>query len=238
MADAMRIEPDVSGVEVFLVGVFNPAIFTPAWFAMHELLPKAAADSAELSVAHPRLTRFSLDWLNLQVKTDRFTADTRQAPHVRVQDLVVRVFREHLHHTPLRALGINRYVHFRVDSSAERDRIRTALAPTEPWGHWREELALDQEHGGMTSLTMSQTRPAGRPSGGRINVTVEPSNPVGDGRTGVFVRVNDHYAAADGPPGGNAELTACLHDRFEASIRRSDGIIDHIMSLSKGTENS
>ncbi len=54
----------------------------------------------------------------------------------------------------------------------------------------------------------------------------------------MYARVNDHYAAADGRPGGNAELMGCLHDRFEESIRRSDGIIDHVMSLSKGTEDS
>jgi hypothetical protein len=238
MADVMRIEPEISGVAVVLLGDFNPAIFTPAWFAMHELLPRAAVDTAELRVAHPQLTEFSSDWLYLQVTTDRFTADTGQAPHVRVRDLVVRVFKEHLHHTPLRALGINRNVHFRVGSLAERDRIGTALAPTKPWGCWRGELDLDEEHGGMTSLTMSQTRPKGRSPGGRINVTVEPSNRIGDGRTGVYVRVNDHYAAADGGSGGNAELMGHLHDRFEASIRQSDGIIDHVMSLSKGTEDS
>ena len=40
MADVMRIEPEISGVAVVLLGDFNPAIFTPAWFAMHELLPR------------------------------------------------------------------------------------------------------------------------------------------------------------------------------------------------------
>ena len=30
----MRIEPAISGVEVVLLGDFNPAIFTPAWFAI------------------------------------------------------------------------------------------------------------------------------------------------------------------------------------------------------------
>ena len=121
MAEVMRIEPEISGVEVVLLGDFNPAIFTPAWFAMHGLLPKAAADTADLQVAHRQLTVFSTDWLHLQVATNRFVADTGQAPHVRVRDLVVRVFREHLLHTPLKGMGINRNVHFRVGSSAERD---------------------------------------------------------------------------------------------------------------------
>ena len=134
MVDLMRIEPEISGVVVVLLGDFNPAIFTPAWFAMHGLLPQAAADSAKLEVAHHQVTMFSTDWLHLQVTSDRFLADTVQAPHVRVRDLVVRVFKEHLNHTPVRAMGINRSVHFRVGSLAERDQIGRALAPVEPWG--------------------------------------------------------------------------------------------------------
>ena len=236
----MRIEPEISGVEVVLLGDFNPAIFTPAWFAMHGLLPKAAADSADLQVAHRQLTVFSTDWLHLQVATNRFVADTGQAPHVRVRDLVVRVFKEHLPHTPLKGMGINRNVHFRVGSSAERDRIGRSLAPVEPWGRWRQELELDGEHGGMTSLTMSQHRPADRPPGGTVRVRVEPSNRVGDGRSGVFVQVNDHYAVAEAEAAssGGAQLMEFLDDRFDASIRRSDDIIDHIMSLAREPEVS
>ena len=229
----MRLEPEISGVAVVLLGDFNPAIFTPAWFAMHGLLSRAAADSADLQVAHPQVTVFSTDWLRLQVTTDRFMADTVQAPHVRVRDLVVRVFKEHLHHTPVNAMGVNRNVHFRVGSSAERDRIGRALAPIAPWGHWRQELGLDGEHGGMTSLTMSQLRPGDRPLGGRVQVKVEPSNRIGDGRFGVYVQVNDHYAVAGGTADGGAQLMGFLQDRFDASIRRSDDIIDHIMSLAK-----
>ena len=47
----MRIEPEISSVSVILLGDFNPAIFTPAWFALHDLLPKGAAESADLNVA-------------------------------------------------------------------------------------------------------------------------------------------------------------------------------------------
>ncbi|MCY3842941.1 MAG: hypothetical protein OXH69_05295 [Acidobacteria bacterium] len=233
----MRIEPEISGVGVVLLGDFNPAIFAPAWFAMHRLLPRATADSANLEVAHRQLTAFSADWLHLQVTTDRFTTDTAQAPHVRVRDLVVRVFREHLHHTPVRAMGINRRVHFRVGSLAERDRIGGALAPAEPWGRWRQELALDGKHGGMTSLRMSQLRPEDRSPGGSVNITVEPSKRIADA-SGVFVEVNDHYAAAETASVGAAELMRVLDESFEQSIRRSDGIIDHVMSLATESEES
>ena len=232
----MRIEPEISGVSVVLLGDFNPAIFTPAWFALHGLLPEDVADNADLQVAHQQVTEFAADWLHLQVAVDRFSIETLQAPHIRLLDLVVRIFKEHLHHTPLRAFGINRQVHFQVKSSAERDRIGRTLAPVEPWGAWRQDLGLDGEYGGMKSLTMSRVNPEGRPTGGQINVTVEPSNRIRNRRIGVHVRVNDHYA------GGNAELETAEHlmellaSNFDTSLERSNGIIDHIMSLAKPKE--
>ena len=76
----MRIEPEISSVSVVLLGKFNPAIFTPAWFALHDLLPKNAADNATLQIAHEQVTEFSTDWLHLQVTVGRFLVATSQAP--------------------------------------------------------------------------------------------------------------------------------------------------------------
>ena len=232
----MRIEPEISGVNIVLLGDFNPAIFTPAWFALHGLLPKSVADSAELHIAHQQITRFNADWLLLQVTADRFSVETLQAPHIRLRDLIVRVFKEHLHHTPLRAFGINRNVHFQVKSSTEWDQIGRMLAPVEPWGAWGRDLGLDSEHGGMTSLTMSQVSPQGRPTDGQINITVEPSYQISNRRTGVYVGVNDHYAIDNAELRTAERLMALFEDNFETSLQRSDGIIDHIMSLAKTKE--
>ena len=227
----MRIEPEIDGVSVILVGSFNPAIFTPAWFALHGLLPEGIADSADLAVAHKQMTMFNADWLRLEVTPDQFNVETVQAPHVRIHDLVLRVFGEHLHHTPLTAFGLNRNVHFQVGSLAARDQLGRILAPVEPWGPWAQELGLDGEHGGMTSLTMTQVDPEGRPAGGRINVKVEPSIRIGNGRTRVFVGVNDHYAADDARPSAAGRLMDLLEGNFQTSLSRSEQIIDHIMSL-------
>ena len=227
----MRIDPEISGVGVVLLGNFNPAIFTPAWFVLHELLPAHTAENAELKVAHPELTVFSTEWLDLKITTDRFEAGTRRDPFVRLRDLLVRVFREYLYHTPLKAFGINRDVHFRVGNQVERDRIGRLLAPVEPWGPWKDQLGLGSEYGGMTSLTMAHTRPDGRSPGGQVAVTVEPSVRIGDGRSGIYVRVNDHYTIGSEDLEGRAQLMTFLEDGFESSINRSNGIIDHIMSL-------
>ena len=109
----MRITPEIDGASIAVLGNFNPVIFTPAWFALHGLLPESVATGAELTVAHEQVTEFNAEWLRLNVTIDRFLAETTQAPHIRIHDLVVRVFKEHLYHTPLTAFGLNRNVHFR-----------------------------------------------------------------------------------------------------------------------------
>ena len=228
---SMRIAPEIDGVSIVLLGSFNPAIFTPAWFALHGLMSKGVAESAELAVAHPQMTGFSADWLRFNVTPEKFQVETAQAPQIRVQDLAVRVFAEHLPHTPLTAFGINRNVHFRVENPAARDRLGRTLAPVDPWGAWGQELGLDGEHGGMKSLTMSQYNPTQRPLGGQINVTVEPSNRVGEGRSGVFVGINDHYALGDSEPRAAGNSMELLEANFKSSQDRSEAIIDHIMSL-------
>ena len=68
----MQIEPEIDGVSVVVIGNFNPALFTPAWFALYDLLPQRAVANANLEVAHPEITRFQTDWLTLQVTADRF----------------------------------------------------------------------------------------------------------------------------------------------------------------------
>ena len=233
----MRIEPGISGVNIVFLGTFNPAIFTPAWFALHKLLSKSVAESADLQIANPWITVFTTDWLSLQVETEKFSAGTSQAPHVRVCDLVVRVFKEHLYHTPLEAFGINREIHFQVESFAERDRIGRTLAPVTPWGAWSKELGTDGKNGGMTSLTMTQINPEGRPAGGQINVKVEPSRRVGGGQNGVYVSVNDHYVIDKTGPGTVEELMRLLEENFDTSVRRSEEIVDHIMSLAESHED-
>ena len=145
----------------------------------------------------------------------------------------MRVFKEHLYHTPLRLMGINRDVHVPVANFAQFDRIGRALAPVEPWGRYIEDLELDGESGGMTTLKMSQLKPKGRPPGSEINITVAPSSRIGGGRFGVYVQVNDQFAVRDAEDGGGEQLMRFLEDSFEASIRRSDGIVHHILSLAK-----
>ena len=219
-------------MSIVLLGGFNPTIFTPAWFGWQELLPRDEVDKAELRIAQNQITNFQADWLSLQVVPNQFSVSTTQSPFVRLQDMVVKIFREQLPHTPVQSMGINREVHFLVRSYGERDRIGRQLAPTDPWGQWGRELDPDGRAGGLTSLTMTQVGLEDRPPGGQINVTVEPSKQVGDNERGVYVRVNDHYTVEDPKEQtATANIIDMLERNFETSVRRSEQIIDHVMSL-------
>ncbi len=232
----MQIEPEISDVSIVLVGNFNPAIFTPAWFALHDLLPEGAAENADLQIASPQVTAFSTEWLHFNATVDRFQAATQLAPSIRVRDFVARVFGERLIDTPIMALGINRTVHFRAPSWRARDRVGRVLAPVEPWQACREQLRLDGEYGGMRSLTIADTRPEGRLPGGQVSVTVEPSVQIDDRRSGIYVSINDHHVVGSADAKGGVQAMSILENDFDSSVRRSDAIIDHIMSLAKDEE--
>lgn len=221
-------------VSVVLLGKFNPAIFTPAWFALNGLLPERVASSAEVNLIHGQVADFTAEWLQVRVRTDRFMAETHQVPHLRVAELVVGIFKDNLAHTPCSALGINREVHFYVADTKARDRMGRMLAPVEPWGDWRKDLGNDGHAGGMTSVTMTQVNIEGRRGGDQINVTVAPSMVIGESGPGVYVRVNDHFTIdqSDGQPTA-PRLMSLLEKNFDLSLRRSTNFINHVESLGK-----
>ena len=87
----------------------------------------------------------------------------------------------------------------------------------------------------MTSLTMTQVYLQDRLADDRLNVTVQPSNRVGQGGTGVYVEVNDHYTIKDpGSQMATGEIVMLLEDNFDDSLRKAEQLIDHIMALGEG----
>lgn len=86
-------------------------------------------------------------------------------------------------------------------------------------------------------MTMSQLRPEGRMAGGEINVTVAPSVRISDPRLGVYVHVNDHFAIDTAAAGTAERVVTLLEENFDASLKRSEQIVDHIMSLATNQES-
>jgi len=229
----MQIEPEDGNVSIVLVGDLNPASFHPAWFEANHLLTAEEVDGAHLELVHREIALFRVgEWLNVRVEPSRFVAETREAPYVRLSDLVLRTFKTCLNHTPIRMLGINRRVHFSVGDEPTRNRIGKLLAPQEPWGEWAPRLAegAGEKHGGMISLTMQQTHLDDREKG-YIRAKIEPS-PVIKGSAGIYMEVNDHYEFDEYVATMGAEpMMDLLAKVFESSIRRSEWIIDQVMGL-------
>lgn len=156
---------EIEGVGIVLVGSFNPKIFQPAWFAAENLIRKEEAQAANIELIHPQVARFSLDWLQLQVTEEQFSATTTQSSFYEpLRDLVLGTFRL-LRHTPVRMMGLNRDSHFRMPTEEAWHAFGHRLTPKEPWAGVLKEP-------GMRSLTMEGLRPDGFQ--GYIRVRLSP----------------------------------------------------------------
>jgi len=172
---------EIEGVSIVLLGDFNPKIFQPAWFAAQELIRKEEAESAEIEVVHPEVVVFSLDWLRIQVTRNRWISEA-QAPHYEpLRDLILGTFRL-LRHTPIRKMGLNRDIHFKMPTEDDWNALGDRLAPKEPWKN-----ILDKP--GMRRLEMEEKR--SDDFMGHIRIRIEPSVRI---HPGVLVSVNDHYS--------------------------------------------
>jgi hypothetical protein len=230
----LLVDPELNGVNIALVGRFNPSIFQPYWFCAHDLISEEAAKSADISVIHPDITAFAIETqFGLQVTSDRFSIDRAVAPWILICDLVVRIFSVLLPHTPIGRMGINRVLHFRVKDAATREKIGLLLAPREPWGEFGKKVSGGEgmKHGGLQSLTLIQRDVEGRPHGW-IQAKVEPSAKVGLAQTGIYMEVNDHYEIENwNAPKDALDIIRILERNFDTSIATSESIINQIMSL-------
>jgi len=228
----MHIPSEIGDVSIVLLGNFNPRIFHPSWFVRSGLFTEKEGEVAQIDVIHPTISQFRMEWLAVRVEQNRFTAETQEAPFVRLADLVVRTFKEFLIHTPIGMLGINRNVHFSVGDEATRNRIGKMLAPHEPWGEWAKQIegSVPEKRGGVRSLSMEQRDLDDRKKG-HLLIKVEPSAKL-DPQIGIFAAVNDHYEIDDpNNPVGCGEIIETLEKQFDKSIQRSEWLIDRVMVL-------
>ncbi|MCJ2102702.1 hypothetical protein [Methylobacterium sp. E-046] len=230
----MRIEPEIGGVAVVLLGNFNPAIFSPQWFARREIVSEAEADEAQIGVIHPEVVMFRLGSKNIHVEQNRFQVDTNEAPWVTALDVVAKTFGEFLVYTPVTSFGINRQVHFRLKSEPARFALGRKLAPTTPWGDWGQELdeRPKELRSGVIDLTMREVW-KNEVLNGYTQATVQPSN-ILPGNTGVYIRINDHSNINVPQDGEGAErIIQTLCDKFDDVINRAEWIIDQIMKIAE-----
>jgi len=174
--------PEAEGLDVVLVGSFNPAIFHPEWFFRQGIVSEQDSKEAKIQDVSGEITVIQMCGVVLQCVSDQFSLATTNISNAeRMQDILRQTFTLLLH-TPIIACGINPHVHYLVGNDAYWHKIGHMLAPKDLV--WSGLL----ERPGMQSLTIKAPRQGDFP--GEINATVEPSL---KHRPGVFAKVNYHY---------------------------------------------
>ena len=224
----LRLEPEISGCSIVLIGKFNPAIFQPAWLKANDI--DGVSTDAEVKIVHRDICEFTIETRNYFVDDDRFQLTTSSAPWVVISDIATRIFLDFLAHTPVRAFGINREVHFRLPNPEHRLALGRKLAPLHPWGDFGGEMESDDPDkiGGLQRLHM---RRKSEIDGARVetNAVIEPSVKL-DARTGVYMQINTHHVLTNLPGGhGATEAATMLSSRFEDVVEESEAIVDGIM---------
>ncbi len=232
----MRIDPELGGASIVLIGSLNPSIYNPDWLYRGGAITDAELADSEVNVIHPELTQFRAATFAIKVDHTRFQVETTQAPWVSILDLITKVFGEILVHTPLTAVGINRTVHFGVGAEETRDKIGRMLAPLEPWGSFGH--CIDQSsspaRSGLLNITMRENWESDGFKGNR-NVTVQPSSKI-TGGSGIFMNVNYHAELVNVERDGAFPIVSFANENFEAALQRAEEVIDQIMSLREGVK--
>ena len=231
----MRISPQVSAASIVAIGHFNPLIFGRDWLKDKEIVVGNDFEKLKTLIVHPDLVSYELPWGNFQADRNNFTIGTTREPLVRVHDFFVRCF-QFLPETPIRAVGINREVHFETASEAARDHVGDVLAPKDFWGDFVQSGG--QKTGGVRSLIMEQSIPKEgrlvRTDGrfGYVWARVEPSTRR-DIRYGIFMQVNDHFDLVTPPDrlSNGLAVADLVAEKFEGSIKNSERLIDRVMGL-------
>lgn len=175
---------EIDSASIIILGSFNPAIFHPVWFKANGLIKPQEVESAKLEVTHPFVSIFSVEWFRLQVEPERFVVQTNDEAHFELlSDLVAGTF-SLLEHTPIKAMGMNRMMHFKMDSTEAWHAFGDKIAPKKVWHGIMKEP-------GLLSLTMQEPKEG---SESFIRVKVEPSPQV---RPGIYIDVNNHFEIKD-----------------------------------------
>jgi hypothetical protein len=192
------------------------------------LIGRKEAAGAEVRVSEEEIVDFSVDWCRVFVTPERFVVTSQQAPWVRLSDLCLKLFCEIVPDAKVRYMGINRTIQFETGSLKARDKLGRDLAPRDVWGEWGKILDGDPGKGdsGLSTITMRQGHELNDRKAGHIEARLSPG--VG---TSVVITVNDHYDAETGD--GVQELMGRVKNNFEASIKRSEWIVDQIMKRIK-----
>lgn len=141
----MTFERKLDGANIVVVGDLNPRIFQPEWFRRQELLRDSEVDAAveaENFVLTEQLTNFEVDWLVIQATRNRLVARAKEPSKFRLLDDLMAGILRLLEHTPVRLLGLNRTLHYQMDSPENWHAVGDALVPKVIWDDILGEVGM------------------------------------------------------------------------------------------------
>ncbi len=210
----------LQGMNIVLLGDFNPKIFQPAWFAAQNLIGEKEAELADVQVIMPDVVVCTMEWLRVQVTHERFQFSTEQEPYYELmRDLTIGTFTL-LEHTPIHSLGINMDFHYKMPSIDSWHAFGHKLAPKP---HWEGIL----KNPGLATLIMQGERTDNYT--GYMRVSVAPSVKT-KSTHGIHIGVNDHYQLPDiNNVLGCGEIIKILKDTWIDSVNNAKSISSKLL---------
>jgi hypothetical protein len=208
-------------MSIVVVGMFNPAIVTPAWLQREGLVSKESADAAEVELIAPDVASFTISSKHVQVLRERLIVSTGDAREEdTLSDLVVGIL-DILSHTPTSKVGLNYEGHFLLSSETVWHGKGHTLAPKEPWAGL---LAKP----GLVNVTMRDNSR----TNGYLDVSVGPSRVVSNSSilgNSLAVSTNDHFEVASGV---TQDAIALIKSEWRQSLSNSRRIASSLATES------
>jgi hypothetical protein len=208
---------EIDSASIVIVGSFNPAIFHPMWFKANGLIKPEEADKAKVEIITPMISVFGVEWFKLLVEGQKFVIQTENETHFELlSDLVMGTF-SLLEHTPVVAMGLNRSMHFKMDSEESWHAFGDKITPKEIW-----QGVLEKP--GLLSLVMQGPKQKpNQKSEKHVSVRVESSK-----RTmpGILIDVNNHFEIKDNDL---QKVLSILKESWRDVLTNSRKIADQII---------
>lgn len=218
---AANAPADFVGINIILVGPFDPMILQPANLVSNGLLERTDLDDLRYDILAPEISVLKLPWMQVIVEPSKLTATTTLESPIGepVRDFVVALHEIRPIKT-LTALGLNHDVHYGVSSEDVWHKIGHTLAPKQ---HLWDKI-LNKP--GMLALAVRGTRDD--EWGGNVNVRVEPSLRI---RPGIYVSLNDHFGLKSETSPDKGQLIEVLDEDWASSRALFDRVVNAVKEL-------
>jgi hypothetical protein len=217
----MVLERESYNLGIVLLGSFNPVIITPQWLFNKKIIRETESETAKIELIHPEITRFDLEWVSVQITTDRVEFRSKRESDIEtLRDLVVSIFNV-LKETPIDAFGINHNCHFSLRSTTEYINFGYWLSPVRQFDTvMQDPRLLKVEY--VENIQNDNSK-------GMFRLTITPSDLILDHKSVVF-SFNHHFQNTDKQ---TSSFINTLISNWSESITKVNSICESIWNQAK-----